>query len=160
MSTPGKGEVDLPVSSPPKTKRRVKRMEMKKPRQRISKNQTRKLQINVSVSDEEKGKISKYARDGHMSVSEYCRVKSLQYPLSRKLDRAVLQDLLVKVMQNTVELKRIGNNINQLAHVANKTGLIPDSLKDAHGKLSSLLSISQEVNELICLSMKGKSRVG
>jgi hypothetical protein len=126
-------------------------------RQRISKNQIRTRQINVSVSDEEKTKITEFAKSGNMSVSEYCRLKSLQYPVSHKFDRAILQDILIKITKHTAELKALGNNINQIAHVANRSGSIPHELKSTHEELQSLFGVAAEINFLIREAIKRKS---
>jgi len=154
----GKGEVNLPRCIPHhKNKKETKtKMEQQK-RQRISKDQIRTRQINVSVSDEEKTKITEFASSGNMSVSEYCRLKSLQYPLSHKFDRAILQDILIEITKHTAELKFIGNNINQMAHVANRKGEIPADLKGIHEELKIMFAEAAEINLDIRHAMKNKS---
>lgn len=124
---------------------------------RISKNQIRTKQINVSVSDDEKAKISAFCQLGKMSVSAYCRHKALNFPVSNRFDRAIISDLMRIHMKHVAELKAIGNNVNQLAHVANANGHIPAELKDLHARLTDLLKSSAELQRQITNAIENKS---
>lgn len=124
---------------------------------RISKHQIRTRQINVSVSDDEKAKISAFCQLGKMSISAYCRHKALNFPVSNRFDRAIISDLMRSHMKHVAELKAIGNNINQIAHVANAKGSIPTELKDLHARLMELFAQSAALQRQITNAIENKS---
>ena len=69
----------------------------------------KKIIVNFRMTPEEKKKLIAKAEEAHMSLSGYI------ISLSRS-KRVVLKDEIGKL---TVEISRIGNNINQIAHVGN-----------------------------------------
>lgn len=69
----------------------------------------KKIIVNFRMTPEEKKKLLAKAEEAHMSLSGYIIL------LSRN-KRVVLKDEIGKL---TVEISRIGNNINQIARVGN-----------------------------------------
>ena len=69
----------------------------------------KKIIVNFRLTPEEKKKLMAKAEEAHMSLSGYI------IALSRS-KRVVLKDDIAKL---TVEISRIGNNINQIAHIGN-----------------------------------------
>ena len=69
----------------------------------------KKIIVNFRMTPEEKKKLIAKAEEAHMSLSGYI------ISLSRS-KRVVLKDEIGKL---TVEISRIGNNINQIARVGN-----------------------------------------
>ena len=69
----------------------------------------KKIIVNFRITPEEKKKLLAKAEEAHMSLSGYI------ISLSRS-KRVVLKDEIGKL---TVEISRIGNNINQIARVGN-----------------------------------------
>ena len=69
----------------------------------------KKIIVNFRMTPEEKKKLLAKAEEAHMSLSGYI------ISLSR-IKRVVLKDEIGKL---TVEISRIGNNINQIARVGN-----------------------------------------
>ena len=69
----------------------------------------KKIIVNFRMTPEEKKKLLAKAEEAHMSLSGYI------IALSRS-KRVVLKDDIAKL---TVEISRIGNNINQIAHTGN-----------------------------------------
>lgn len=69
----------------------------------------KKIIVNFRMTPEEKKKLLAKAEEAHMSLSGYI------ISLSRS-KRVVLKDEIGKL---TVEISRIGNNINQIARVGN-----------------------------------------
>ena len=69
----------------------------------------KKIIVNFRMTPEEKKKLLAKAEEAHMSLSGYIIALS-------KSKRVVLKDEIGKL---TVEISRIGNNINQIARVGN-----------------------------------------
>ena len=69
----------------------------------------KKIIVNFRMTPEEKKKLLAKAEEAHMSLSGYIIALS-------KSKRVVLKD---EIAELTVEISRIGNNINQIAHTGN-----------------------------------------
>lgn len=114
----------------------------------------KKIIVNFRITPEEKKKLLAKAEEAHMSLSGY--IISLS-----QSKRVVLKDEIGKL---TVEISRIGNNINQIARVGNsqkyvyKTQLkyISDQLTQVEELLKKTLCamFSDEEHTLISLEKK------
>ena len=132
----------------------MKNMKTKIPR--ISLNQSRTKTFTSFVSDDEKNKIISYAAQASMSVSEYARFRALNYPISSRMDRMTLSELMKRSMENTAQLRAIGNNINQIAKMANRKENIPD-MKSMLACIQELSANSNEIQTDIMTALKVKS---
>ena len=114
----------------------------------------KKIIVNFRMTPEEKKKLLAKAEEAHMSLSGYI------ISLSRS-KRVVLKDEIGKL---TVEISRIGNNINQIARVGNsqkyvykaQLKYISDQLSEVEELLKKILyaMFSDEEHTLINLEKK------
>ena len=114
----------------------------------------KKIIVNFRITPEEKKKLLAKAEEAHMSLSGYI------ISLSRS-KRVVLKDEIGKL---TVEISRIGNNINQIARVGNsqkyvykaQLKYISDQLSEVEELLKKILCamFSDEEHTLINLEKK------
>ena len=114
----------------------------------------KKIIVNFRMTPEEKKKLLAKAEEAHMSLSGYI------ISLSRS-KRVVLKDEIGKL---TVEISRIGNNINQIARVGNsqkyvykaQLKYISDQLSQVEELLKKILCamFSDEEHTLINLEKK------
>ena len=114
----------------------------------------KKIIVNFRMTPEEKKKLLAKAEEAHMSLSGYI------ISLSRS-KRVVLKDEIGKL---TVEISRIGNNINQIARVGNsqkyvykaQLKYISDQLTQVEELLKRILCamFSDEEHTLISLEKK------
>ena len=114
----------------------------------------KKIIVNFRMTPEEKKKLIAKAEEAHMSLSGYI------ISLSRS-KRVVLKDEIGKL---TVEISRIGNNINQIARVGNsqkyvykaQLKYISDQLSEVEELLKKILyaMFSDEEHTLINLEKK------
>ena len=114
----------------------------------------KKIIVNFRMTPEEKKKLLAKAEEAHMSLSGYI------ISLSRS-KRVVLKDEIGKL---TVEISRIGNNINQIARVGNsqkyvykaQLKYISDQLSEVEELLKKILCamFSDEEHTLINLEKK------
>ena len=114
----------------------------------------KKIIVNFRMTPEEKKKLIAKAEEAHMSLSGYI------ISLSRS-KRVVLKDEIGKL---TVEISRIGNNINQIARVGNsqkyvykaQLKYISDQLTQVEELLKKILCamFSDEEHTLINLEKK------
>ena len=114
----------------------------------------KKIIVNFRITLEEKKKLLAKAEEAHMSLSGYI------ISLSRS-KRVVLKDEIGKL---TVEISRIGNNINQIARVGNsqkyvykaQLKYITDQLSEVEELLKKILCamFSDEEHTLINLEKK------
>ena len=114
----------------------------------------KKIIVNFRMTPEEKKKLLAKAEEAHMSLSGYI------ISLSRS-KRVVLKDEIGKL---TVEISRIGNNINQIARVGNsqkyvykaQLKYISDQLTQVEELLKKILCamFSDEEHTLINLEKK------
>lgn len=114
----------------------------------------KKIIVNFRITLEEKKKLLAKAEEAHMSLSGYI------ISLSRS-KRVVLKDEIGKL---TVEISRIGNNINQIARVGNsqkyvykaQLKYISDQLSEVEELLKKILCamFSDEEHTLINLEKK------
>ena len=70
---------------------------------------TKLSRIEIRMTPEEKENLKRKAAEAHMTVSKYILYLS-------QSKRVLLKDDIAEL---TVEISRIGNNINQIAHVGN-----------------------------------------
>ena len=92
----------------------------------------KKIIVNFRLTPEEKKKLMAKAEEAHMSLSGYI------IALSRS-KRVVLKDDIAKL---TVEISRIGNNINQIAHIGNSQKFLYKA------QLNDVVKHLQEVEDL------------
>ena len=114
----------------------------------------KKIIVNFRMTPEEKKKLLAKAEEAHMSLSGY--IISLS-----QSKRVVLKDEIGKL---TVEISRIGNNINQIARVGNsqkyvykaQLKYISDQLTQVEELLKKILCamFSDEEHTLISLEKK------
>ena len=114
----------------------------------------KKIIVNFRMTPEEKKKLIAKAEEAHMSLSGYI------ISLSRS-KRVVLKDEIGKL---TVEISRIGNNINQIARVGNsqkyvykaQLKYISDQLSQVEELLKKILyaMLSDEEHTIINLEKK------
>ena len=114
----------------------------------------KKIIVNFRMTPEEKKKLLAKAEEAHMSLSGY--IISLS-----QSKRVVLKDEIGKL---TVEISRIGNNINQIARVGNsqkyvykaQLKYISDQLSEVEELLKKILCamFSDEEHTLISLEKK------
>ena len=86
----------------------------------MSKQRRRDTTLTIRLTKAEKERIERNAKRADRSVTDYLVLLSLQTPIH------VAED----VKPLLIELKRIGNNLNQLTHVANATGRVSASQLD------------------------------
>lgn len=106
------------------------------PRARVQQTQKRHRQINIRVTDDDHARLTRDALRAGMKLTGYCEI--------------LLLNPKVEIAQTTVhrmepvlfaELRRVGNNLNQVAHAIN-SGLPPHQLLAAqalNGVLQTLL---------------------
>ena len=114
----------------------------------------KKIIVNFRITPEEKKKLLAKAEEAHMSLSGY--IISLS-----QSKRVVLKDEIGKL---TIEISRIGNNINQIARVGNsqkyvykaQLKYISDQLSEVEELLKKILyaMFSDEEHTLINLEKK------
>ena len=114
----------------------------------------KKIIVNFRMTPEEKKKLLAKAEEAHMSLSGY--IISLS-----QSKRVVLKDEIGKL---TVEISRIGNNINQIARVGNsqkyvykaQLKYISDQLSEVEELLKKILyaMFSDEEHTIINLEKK------
>ena len=114
----------------------------------------KKIIVNFRMTPEEKKKLIAKAEEAHMSLSGYIIALS-------KSKRVVLKD---EIAELTVEISRIGNNINQIARVGNsqkyvykaQLKYISDQLTQVEELLKKILCamFSDEEHTLINLEKK------
>ena len=86
-------------------------MVMSRPKKHIQ--DLKMLQINIRVTLEEQLQIEEYSKCFGLSVTQYIRIRSLKKQLPKFFMSGLKRDYLI-------ELSRIGNNINQMAKLANQ----------------------------------------
>lgn len=101
---------------------------------------TRANQVKVYLSDKEKTKLDKLVKKSKLNQSEYMR--------KRILDKEII--VIEDIKELMKELKSVGNNLNQLARIANTENQI-SSLEEIQKKLSL-------VWEEIIKALKGVNR--
>jgi len=88
-------------------------------RRRSGSNKRKRAKVVFTrVDDDEYAKLVDYAARARLTISSYLRKTSIGVKPPRKNARATPRQRLAAKFQ--AELGRIGNNINQLAHVANR----------------------------------------
>ena len=92
----------------------------------------KKIIVNFRLTPEEKKKLMAKAEEAHMSLSSYIIALSGS-------KRVVLKDDIAKL---TVEISRIGNNINQIAHIGNSQKFLYKA------QLNDVVKHLQEVEDL------------
>ena len=71
------------------------------------------FQINIRVTLDEQLQIEEYSKSYGLSVTQFIRIRSLKKQLPKFSMSGLNRDYLI-------ELSRIGNNINQMAKLANQ----------------------------------------
>ena len=100
-------------------------------------------QVNFRLSDEEAAKVELKAQAANLSVSGYCRIMAVEGKVKPQIiDKETGKALLP-------HLSHIGNNINQLAKVANSEGI-------TLGMAAQLETVQNQFNALWGLLLDGK----
>lgn len=96
----------------------------------------KKIIVNFRMTPEEKKKLLAKAEEAHMSLSGYIIALS-------KSKRVVLKD---EIAELTVEISRIGNNINQIAHTGNSQKfLYKAQLNDVVKHLQAIENLQRKI---------------
>ena len=93
---------------------------------------TKLARIDLRMTPEEKENLKRKAAEAHMTVSKYILHLT-------QTKRILLKDDIAKL---TVEISRIGNNINQIAHVGNTQKFVYKA------QLNDVMKHLQEIEEL------------
>ena len=93
---------------------------------------TKLSRIEIRMTPEEKENLKRKAAEAHMTVSKYILYLS-------QSKRVLLKDDIAEL---TVEISRIGNNINQIAHVGNTQKFVYKA------QLNDVMKHMQEIEEL------------
>ena len=93
---------------------------------------TKLSRIEIRMTPEEKENLKRKAAEAHMTVSKYILHLS-------QTKRIILKDDIAEL---TVEISRIGNNINQIAHVGNTQKFVYKA------QLNDVMKHLQEIEEL------------
>ena len=93
---------------------------------------TKLARIDLRMTPEEKENLKRKAAEAHMTVSKYILHLS-------QTKRIILRDDIAEL---TVEISRIGNNINQIAHVGNTQKFVYKA------QLNDVMKHLQEIEEL------------
>lgn len=101
----------------------------------MAKDKTARFQIRLTPTEKEN--LIKKASEAHMTVSHY--IVSLS-----ENKRIVLTDDIAKL---TVEISRIGNNINQIAHIANSQKFVNQHLLNA--AVESMRDVEQLMKKIL-----------
>ena len=121
-----------------------------------------RAQVNLKLSEAERDELRARAAQRGVSVSALLLNSALEraLPAARALvgpQEQALIDRAVGVIDDLIaELGRVGNNINQLAHVANITGevSIERRLRDALGENSDAIGVIREVADELARSVR------
>lgn len=99
---------------------------MMQPRERSKKTPARKRpkEWKTRVTEEEYRKLKKEVKQLGMTCQEYGEQALFHRTMLTREDRAVLDEMLEETKEIKLQLRRIGNNLNQLARTANMTGNI------------------------------------
>ena len=146
-SSPG----PLPVGALTRTRTQLL-LEAVVPRPRTHMTGPRARQILIRVTEEAHAGLALKARSAGLSVSGLCERLVTQGKL--EVISAANAELHPAVF---AELRRIGNNINQLAHAAN--GLMPPDVRMMVGNFNKLFKLLIQ-NELIARRMNEDLRTG
>ena len=92
----------------------------KRPR---SQNRQRRMGLRVACTPEEYERITRKAQAAGMSTSSFLRAAGLGKKTPRSKPRAPVD--LVMLGKATVEINRVGNNLNQIARALNRMELVP-----------------------------------
>ena len=93
---------------------------------------TKLARIDLRMTPEEKENLKSKAAEAHMTVSKYIIHLS-------QTKRIILKDDIAEL---TVEISRIGNNINQIAHIGNTQKYVYKA------QLNDVMKHLQEIEEL------------
>ena len=98
-------------------------------RPRLPEASRRRHQLTVSLNDDELATVTEKAARAGLRTSVYLREAGLEARLSTKVNDAAYH-----------AFSRIGNNVNQLAHIANATGELADEVR-LRAVLAEVLSL-------------------
>ena len=93
-----------------------------RPRKTVSRK--RPKEWKTRVTEEEYQKLKKEVKQLGMTCQEYGEQALFHRTMLTREDRAVLDEMLEETKEIKLQLRRIGNNLNQLARTANMTGNI------------------------------------
>ena len=79
--------------------------------------------VGIQLTEDEKKELRSRAAKTDRKLSDYCRIVLLS---DHKAPAPSARDIEA-IRKLVVALNRIGNNVNQLAHVANQTNELPDA---------------------------------
>ena len=99
-------------------------MDMEEHREKSKKTASRKRpkEWKTRFTEEEYRELKKEVKQLGMTCQEYGEQALLHRIMLTREDRGVLDEMLEKTKEIKLQLRRIGNNLNQLARTANATG--------------------------------------
>lgn len=100
--------------------------------------------INIRVSQAEHGAIERRARAAGLGISEYIRRAALS-----DSDRPVIRTQPVELHKLLVQMKRAGNNLNQLAREINTHHRLDRVECELQTTLSSVSKAAADVSEFL-----------
>ena len=105
---------------------------MIQPEERPKKTVSRKRpkEWKTRVTEEEYRKLKKEVKQLGMTCQEYGEQALFHRTMLTREDRVVLDEMLEETKEIKLQLRRIGNNINQLARTANVTGNVEAMQED------------------------------
>ena len=121
-----------------------------------------RTQVNLKLSVDEREELGARASARGVSVSALLLNSALERPLPAPRagvgpeERAVIERAVGVIDDSIAELGRIGNNINQLAHVANVTGEVSMErrLRDALDENSDAIGVIRGVADELARSVR------
>jgi len=107
-------------------------------RKGASQTRQRKKTVQIALTPEERADIERRAAHAGLSLSSFCRAAALGDPGPRAARRPIVD--AAALARTQAELKRVGNNLNQIAHALNirETVLLP-AITNAHEDLRIVL---------------------
>jgi len=115
----------------------------KKTRQSGSQKRQRAKGVRAAVTEAEYAALQERARNAGLSTAAYLRTCALGHKGPRAQHAPPVNRALLG--QTLAELKRVGNNLNQIAHHLNAGGHLENwRIADAHADLSACLQLILE----------------
>jgi predicted transcriptional regulator len=89
------------------------------------------IRKSIRISEDENSKLSEMLKEHNLKFSDFARSRILGYKIKSKIDQSLI-----------FEINKIGNNLNQLAKLANQNKSIEVEV------LQSLVSIEKKLESL------------
>lgn len=108
--------------------------------------------IKVRVSEQEKEIIKKNATISNMDISKYVRLAAIKNQPIIVKDFGELEGVEDAIRDTNYNIKKIGNNINQIAHILNDDGEVTKEMVNVI--LKDLKEIKDEVVKIERIAYK------